>query len=225
MSSTPPTAVLKREDLHRLLKAALPFTATEALPQVAALRGIYLEEHDGQLRAWSNDRFTAALVKTNPDSITPGFEAVIDRDDVKDLLSLFKATGPGRSAPIALEVDGLSLRVRSSSEATFALIKPSNYPIGPVRRIFRDAVADTATVTGAGFNPALLARCKEAAAALGRGTDHMDLRLGSTDRKPVLVTLGEDFLGLIMPRASLNGDRLAPWAAEFSTGVTARAAS
>lgn len=191
---------LTREGLHRLLKPASLFTSTEGM--VPIIGCVLIEGHGSNARAVATDRFSAAVTKTEALRVDEDFRALIHRDDVKQLLSMMKKTGSDSRLPVTLSVEGEQLTASSFSvSATFRLHDVTAYPTS-ITKLCHSALTDEPTAAETAFDPALIGRLKEAAAAYGKDVSVVKIRMGSARRKPMVATIGEDFLGVIMPRIS-----------------------
>lgn len=223
-----PKIEMHRDALHRLLKPIVIHTSDEKLSQTAAIRCVVVEGRGTYARAMATDRYTAAVCKTHVHHADPDFRVAIDRDDVKQLLTMFKAARHEAHLPLTLTADGLTLRVESGpAQASFALYPVENYP--NVLRIFHAALSSESTQTGQAFTPALIGKLKESAAAYGKSADTVKLSLGAGPTKPALATIGEDFIAVLMPRtpngAPVTFDELGSWANELDVVGYVREAS
>jgi hypothetical protein len=210
---------LPARDLHTLFKATLPFVGPDFEPP--AIRGINLTGHpDGVVRASATDKYTAAACKVQarePD-VDSDFVALIPTDAAKNLLRTFKGTGVDGMTQLTLTVDddGNWLQVLGASGASMTIEVIDRYPAA-VSPIFAKAIEDEPNTTTFGINPQLGKRLTDAAAAVGEKTTTAKVRPGSKPSKPVLVTVGENLLVLLMPRTDAGQapdatDELTAWA-------------
>lgn len=213
---TTPQIELTREALHRLLKPVALFTSSEAI--VPIIGCVLIEGRGNNARAIATDRFSAAVSKTEALRVDEDFRALIHRDDVKQLLSLMKKTGSDSQLPVTLSVDGEQLTASSFGvSATFLLHDVTAYPTS-ITKLCCSALTDEPAASETAFDPALIGRLKEAATAYGKGAKQVKVRMGSTRRKPMVATIGEDFLGVFMPRISPDyvHPEIDAWLAELS---------
>lgn len=202
--------VLTYSELRALLAPVIPHAATDdMLPSICQ---IPIAESNGFLVAQATDRFTAAFKRIKPNTPAPeGFATSFATADARRLLSLLK---PGRGSDPEIEIeptDTGDVKVTSKSggfslgftELRLAFPSPDLFSSSnsfPDMGGLLPKSCDNAVSFG-GFNLRFLARFNIAIEVeFGDNNSAAGLRFGDSPNKPLLVSVGQDFLGLIMPR-------------------------
>ncbi|WP_406289562.1 hypothetical protein [Embleya sp. NBC_00896] len=185
-------------DLRALLRDVTPHMGTDdSLPMLC---GIKVEADDRHLYLIATDRYTLAATRRAAPGIGT-WSAFLDTDDVKAITALGRIAG---TRPIALSHDGRRLTARVGGHAL--TLDPNDTENGEGlgsfprwRPMVREALAAAPDLT---TEVALNARFLARWGGHLRGTDACApcLVWGSGIRhKPIVITRGEDFIGLQMP--------------------------
>lgn len=179
-------------DLHSALAAVLPHADTDA--SLPALNGVHLAVTDGVLQLRATDRYTLGTCTVPSATELPDELAyTLPLADAKRWVALLKAE---RDAPVTLTVESDKITLETYSGSASATAPYGDFPnIAPLLANFTPA--DTAEVT---LNGEYLARFAIAARALNPQdkTRRVTLTLGGPT-KSAKITVGERFVGLIMP--------------------------
>lgn len=209
------TVALKASDLHRLVKPVLPFA--DRGPTIPVLQGVRVVAVDGYLTAAATDRYRMGMQRVAVPGLTPGIAATISARSLRQILALFKPTR-GEDPELTLTFDDTTVSVAGaatldgflSATAEWALT-PGDYP--KLSNALRDSftaepVGDPAASHA--VNAHLLADFRHAVT----GGEPLVVTLNGPER-PIAVRVGEDFIGLLMPkRASTTPRELDPsWVA------------
>ncbi len=185
------TVQLMTNELTRILKDAQIFASADStLPSINA---VHLEARGGELLAVSTDRFVLGVSKAPLDESGEAFEVALPLRQVKSIVQLAGACKQAFSKA-ALKVEDGKLSVAFSSGETLTL--PVELEVGPHRGWMQllSAVADEPPSKLMEINPQLLAKFARVSGARTR------LRLGFFGpSKPIRASIGDDFVGLIMP--------------------------
>lgn len=179
-------------DLYRILTDAQMFAGRDnSLPM---LYGVQLEADGKRLHARATDRFTLGISTTVYEG--PAFKVFLPMPEV-DLLRAFTRPGRGwRKTRIAtLHCTPQATILRVSIDGATVSVPAGRVEFPKFRQLFPSTGTEVEAFTGGmGFNPAYLAR-------FGRvGGRHSGARYYQQGRnKPMVVTVGDDFVGLIMP--------------------------
>lgn len=194
-------------DLHTVLSDASAFmSAVTNVPMLNAVRLETVTDGDGiSLLAVATDRFTLGVSRATADGDT-GIGVTIGADSVKTVLRMAKTAVRAKSwRRVTVEISddnrdivfafttGESVAVRTSDDGEF----PRWRQLLPAD----DAGMDTVTA-GLGLDPTKLAQF----AKVGGKNETMQLFARVTTRGehkslgPVYVTIGDNFIGLIMPK-------------------------
>ncbi|OBK04670.1 hypothetical protein A5746_10240 [Mycolicibacterium conceptionense] len=200
----PMTVQLMTNELTRILKDAQIFASTNTtLPIINA---VHLEARNGELIAVATDRFVLGVSKAPLDEAGESFEVALPLRQVKSIVQLAGACKQAFSQT-ALKVEDKKLSVAFSSGET--LVLPVELESGPHRGWMQllSAAADESPSKVMAVNPQLLAKFARVGGASTR------LRLGFFGpSKPIRVSIGDDFVGLIMP-VRIDSEEAPEWAA------------
>lgn len=206
------TVTIDAGALLTLSRAVLPHTdGTEDQPDIHRVR---LDVGDHLLEAIATSRYTCAVARIEDEALVdtsdhgdPHWTVDVYPADLAQVAKMFK---PGKDEQITLRID-----LRRDDRVTFtdasglfdgraytipSVGHPEDFPT--VRRVITDAmnakrgVVGTVTYTGD-----LLRRFAASAAAY---TDALHLE-PTAESRPFVVTVGEDFIGLLMPRRNEEG--------------------
>lgn len=183
------------------LRAALIGVAAHAAnePTLPAISAVRFEASGGRLLLVATDRYTLGVYRVDvgaTDGAHDDFEALVPAADVKLILSTFKTSRHDDPAA-TLSLDGGTLTV-STPDRTLT-VRHLNAQFPPFRSLIK--LADNIDQPAyRGYMPGNFARFEKSAGK----HDHMVVH-GSTGTKPTLVTIGDYFVGLIMP-VRVGGD-------------------
>lgn len=202
-----PALQITTRQLAALVKPVLPSVSNDfSLPVLNAVR---IESHGKWLVATARDRFRLGMHRlaappSSEGGTWPEWSATIPVVAIKSILSTYKATR-GSDADLTLAIDGDRLTVNAAglmlggflgASATYSL-ELGDFP--KVHGLIRAAIAGEAADGGSALlNWYYVASFKDADA--GAGLYVKPNAGGST--KPTLITDGEDFIGILMPRRS-----------------------
>lgn len=204
--ATTRTVTLTVHELHRLLAPVVPLACPDAT--LPAINAVHLLTVGDYLTAAATDRFRAGIQRVRPQAGAPGpIDALVNLDDIKRLLRVFKPVRGQDPADVHLTVDDTVVWAESAGGLGFTLaelkvgarIVPDEFPnIGSLlQRRIGAHVEDAGSAVG--VNPDYLASFKAAAkAAQESGIILAPPPAGS--KEPLLVHVGDDFIGLLMPR-------------------------
>lgn len=211
------TFVLRTSQMRALVTPVLPFAEKDAgyVPILAALR---FHTSGGYLYATATDRYRLAVqrVKVQPaeesDEATPlpdGIEFVLERTSIRGLLALHKTVRGGGDPELTFTVS--EDRVTVTGSGSFGFMDSSTawrrldldrgsepYPsLSAVLQAAVDAAVKAPTQAGpTAVNPKYLADFQHASPA--HSADPLRMWL-TGDMRPILVRLGDDFVGALMP--------------------------
>lgn len=179
-------------ELHRILTDAQLFASRDAtLPMIYAVQ---LEADGERLHARATDRFTLGI-STTP-YVGPKFKVLLPLPEV-DLIRTFARPGRGwrkeRRTTLHVTPQGTLLRINIDGMQLSVPTSKGEFP--KYKQLFPENGAEVEAVPGGmGFNPAYLARFGRVSGNYGGARYY---RIGAN--KPMVVTVGENFVGLIMP--------------------------
>ncbi len=201
------TVTIDAAALRTVLHAVIPHTdSTEDQPAIHRVR---LDVGDGQVEALATSRYTCAIARIEDDALVdtaehgdPQWTVDLYPEDLTAVAKMFK---PGKDEQITLRID-----LRRDDRVTFTdasgLFDGRAYTIPSVGHPedfpnIRDVIASTmqakrgvvGTVTYTGD---LLRRFAASAAAYNDAL-HIE---PTAESKPFVVTIAQDFIGLLMPR-------------------------
>jgi hypothetical protein len=189
-------------DLRLLLRAVLPHAGRTCHPLLNSVR---VEYEPGALWTAATDRYTLAAQRVLVAASSTANAAVavtIGRGDARRILRHIGPPGPPAPIQLTIAADGLTL-ARAGSRLHVPSVD-GNYPdwrklIG--RYLHR---SDPAAVPALGINPAMLGRHKQAWKLHRKRNLNTDAAAvlippGRQD-EPLVVTIGDHYVGLQMPR-------------------------
>ena len=205
-------------ELRRLARAVLAHAPAKA-SDAPVLNHVQFEIRDRSLILTASDRFTLGMIRTDlTDHTGPAFDLLISAAALKSAIATI-----GRRGPIDLGIDpaGITLTFHHphADDATAAVSYrlpastiTTRLPwhkalLGALRAA---ATPSAATVTTTAVNPAYLARFQLAA---DRG-ESLVIHAGAGPRKTVVLTAGEDFIGMVSPVLTdpdIAAGRLTTW--------------
>lgn len=225
--------VLTYTELRALLAPVIPHACTDDMLPV--LCRIAVATSGDQLVAQATNRFTAAFQRVKPAKRPPKtFGVQIHVRDAKRLLHLLrpiKDSNPSitldvdkdGSLAVSADDDGLALGFSGVNLRFPSVLGDGGGQFPNLSTLMPTEFDDKKVAAAVGLNPDLLHAFKAAADQVRR-TDgdhaatvylHMP-EPGNKNRTACAVTIGRDFIGLIMPRASLGGRALSQRAAASS---------
>lgn len=203
-------------DLLGVLGDTIPFVYQD--PAAPSLNGVQIEWDGQMLHALATDRIRIAWSSWHPDDepdegievqddlftawggADEPWSAVVSQEDAKQVVKMFKLPTKESQAPLTLEVDRGQLKVARSRETGHSALTArlrAELPMGETPPDVRKLLADNdriEAVNGLSFNAKYLA---DFAKVRPRG-NAMAMRFTGVD-KPVHVSIGERFVGAIMP--------------------------
>lgn len=199
---------LNAADLHRALSDAKPFMSKDAtVPAICAMR---IECDNGNLVAVATDRFTLGASRVNYSGEV--FTVTLTATNVDNLLRIAKTARRDADArTVEIEVpswfrDGEANTIRftfSTGESVTMQRADSEFP--KWRQIISSDV-----IAAADPQPALVCYSAALLAKFAKVTGSEHMRVYSRGAKPTVVTIGTDFVGLIMPTRSSECDYTRP---------------
>lgn len=196
---------LMTNELVRVLKDAQLFAhGDNAIPVINA---VHLESRDKELIAVGTDRFVLGVSKTELDEITAPFAAALPLRQVKTILQLAGSCKQAFSK-VTIDADENVVRVAFSSGETLTL--PAELETGAHRGWLKllDSTPDDTPSKAMLLNPALLAKFSR---VTGGGQARARLHFFGM-AKPIRVTIGDSFVGMVMP-ARMPDDASVDWEA------------
>lgn len=211
---------LTSSTLRELILPVMPLASDDlTFPVLAAV----LIRSDGTtVTALATDRYRAGIQRITPAQAAEGFSALVSTTDLRHILTVFKparkmdtelrlTTGEDAGKPtITIEAIG-GLTTFSAASFTYRQVDDA-YPL--IDSLFAQALerVPTRPVPDFAVDPRFLADFKP----LRRGEP---MRVSVSDAlKPILITIGNDFLGLLMPvkRSAEDSETFgATWRATF----------
>lgn len=173
------------------------------------LNTVVIETRGEYVTATATDRFRLGICRTKlgtedePVSPPEGFRAVIGTRELRTLLAVFKAARYDDPV-LSLEVDDDKLTVTQAGgldgvlgASMSIILATGQYP--EVVKVLTDALDSDKTPAEAQFNAAYLGDFKHAV----RHGEPITMRFGE-GRLPTVVTVGDYFIGAIMPRVDVD---------------------
>lgn len=199
---------LTARQLRELVDPVVPLAArTGDLP---VLNTVLVETRGEYVTATATDRFRLGICRiklgTDDEPVVPpmGFRALIGLRELRTILAFFKSDRYSNpSLKLKQETESLTVSQAGAfdgvlgAELTIELAR-GEYPT--IVSVLRDALALTEPQTEQSFNAAFLADFKHAI----RHGESLTVRMGR-GRTPAVVTVGEHFVGAIMPRTDVHG--------------------
>lgn len=181
---------LMTNELVRILKEASLFASTN--DTIPVINAVHLEARDQELIAVATDRFVLGASKTEIDENTGPFVAALPLRQVKTIVQL---AGGGRQAfsKVTLDANDKQIRVAFSSGETLTLA--NELEAGAHRawvKLLKSSTDDEPS-KAMDLNPQLLAKFARVS-----GATRMRLHFFGYV-KPIRVTIGDSFVGLVMP--------------------------
>lgn len=185
------TITLQTNELVRILKEAALFA--HGNPDIPVINAVHVEARGGDLVAVASDRFVLGASKTELDE--PGqFLAVLSLRQVKTITQL---AGAGKQcfSTVAIDADDKQVRVAFSSGETLTL--PAEVDRGAHTAWLKllESVPDCEPSKAMVINPQLVAKF---ARLQGGRSSRMSMHFFG-HAKPIRVTIGDSFVGLVMP--------------------------
>lgn len=234
--------LLNNRTLHTLLRPVLPMTSNNwSLP---VLERVVLQAHNGYLTASATDRFRIGVQRVKvEEGSSDEFRATLRRDDALKLLPLFKPNRRGllHQAQLSVEVvddkivfeslppdqenahmvpahefEGMRLVV-ANDERRDAAEFPDIWNL-TAKRLAKEAGERQAALV----NFELLVGFREAA-KLNADQSTAEISVtGNGNNDPLVVKIGEDFIGLLMPRRPSGEQTEGPAWQEFLGRLSAQ---
>lgn len=202
------TLTITARALKALVAPVLPLAGKDdSLPVICA---VLIETRGEYVTATATDRFRFGICRDRlgvddndkPTMPPTGWRALIPARDLRTILGFFKASRYFDPVlELAVDDQGERLTVTQGGGldnivgATLTVaLEQGSYPA--IETIARDALTATEAVSEQSFNAAFLGDFKHAC----RHGEPIVVRFGAAPGKPAMVTVGEHFLGGIMPR-------------------------
>jgi DNA polymerase III sliding clamp (beta) subunit (PCNA family) len=194
--------------LRSLVDPVLPCAAADdMLPVLCTVR---IESRGQYLVAIATDRYRLAMKRLAAPSgeAWPEWSATVPVSTIKSILATFKPSARDADPMLTLIIgeDGGTVRVLGEgglldfAEAAIAYpLLRGDYP--KTQKLFREAISDEVGSSHVALNPALIA------GVLPKGVPAACVKV-SSPVKPILITDGEDFISILMPRR-LSGGKFA----------------
>lgn len=193
--------IVKAADLHRILSDVKPFTSKDAT--IPALCTVQIETRDGSIVAVATDRFTLGISRA--DYSGEDFSVVIPVTAIDNILRIAKTLRRDEQCrTVNIEADGGNINFTfATGESLSIKCSTEQFPkwrqLIPVGGWDNEAEGDAMV----GYNTAYLARFSKVSG--------VGMKLFSRGRsKPSIVTIGTDFVGLIMPWRTEDGAFVKP---------------
>lgn len=182
---------LQTNELVRILKEAALFASSS--PDIPVINAVHVEARGGELVAVATDRFTLGASKTELDE--PGeFLAALSLRQVKTITQL---AGSGKQcfSTVAIDADDKQVRVAFSSGETLTL--PAEVERGAHTAWLKllESAPDCDPSKAMDINPQLVAKF---ARLQGSRASRMRMHFFG-HAKPIRVSVGDSFVGLVMP--------------------------
>ena len=213
------TITISAGDLQKVVKTVAPFAATPRA-NLPILETVEFRVIGGELVATATDRFRLAMLRIAGE-VSDSFDPLVMR--VADLKTLAPTVGAGH-CPVSLTRDAAAIHVRSGVAALEFSIATGEFP--NVQRLIAnvlDGIASSPADTTRSFDATQLADYKKVTAALKIGKDQPVVTVpGGLSNKPVAVTIGDRWFGLLMPTLrDVTVDELGPWRSLLTTTTVA----
>ncbi|MDF3309797.1 hypothetical protein P3H15_32785 [Rhodococcus sp. T2V] len=187
--------VIARSNLVRAVDTALAFSGTDStLPMIC---GVELSIHKGKLIVAATDRFRLGIVRMSVEDRTgrAGRIGFVGRDSAVRLLKVIRGgRGHLRDAPIAVTVEGEQISFAFDFTTLAFALQDSEFP--DVKKHIAASLANEGTSERWAMNPVYLASFQKAMWSRG---DKAIIKTPPLPARPVLITVGEHFIGLQMP--------------------------
>lgn len=204
--------VLKASEFRDLVAAVIPFAANDAgLP---VLNTVLIETKGTYVTATATDRLRMGVRRLRYADAPPPFRALVSLKALRRLLVTFKPTrydDPVLS--FAMSEKGMVTVTQEGSLDGFVGTQVSvdlvdgDYP--KITKILTEGLALGSSDAPMTFNASHLADFKH---VVQRG-DHVTMRSGFSAVKPTIVTIGDYFIGAVMPRRFSGAEQShADWA-------------
>ncbi|AEV51905.1 beta clamp domain-containing protein [Prescottella equi] len=187
--------ILTRRDLIRGLTTALTFAGKDdTLPMLC---GVELAIHKGRLVIAATDRFRVGLVKLAPPHLegADGRIGFVERSAASRILKLIGGgTARNKLLEVVVTITDSELTVNSPGEAKLTVpLKDRDFP--RYRHLLQEGLGREGAVESWNVNMGYLADFK---AAVWNSHEHATVRAAEPGR-PIVVVIGEHFVGLQMP--------------------------
>ncbi len=188
------TNILKAADLHRIVTDALLFASKDKL--FPGLCVVQLEASGDHIVATGTDRYTAGFARAGYEG--EPFTVLFQRDKLDSVVKLSKTSVRevnGREVTVAVDRDAGSVGFVFSDGAsiTVPIFTDGEFPNRKRLLPTADNINASKGLIQVGIDPSFMARFDKVS---GRGRLHVVL---IADNKPVVVSKGDNFVGLIMP--------------------------
>jgi hypothetical protein len=187
-----------------LVSPVIPCAGTD--DQLPVLNSIHVRSQGEYLIARATDRFRLGVQRLKaPEGSWPEWEALLPLSTVRAVLADFKPSSRDADPQLVLAVGGESLRVKGDGALLDMLSADIAYPLRDgefpkVDQILATAIAaEPEAGAHAGFNWKFLS----AFAAAAGGSPSIGIKIVSP-KAPALISNGEDFLGILMPRKRIG---------------------
>jgi DNA polymerase III sliding clamp (beta) subunit (PCNA family) len=188
---------LKASDLHKVLSEAKSFAGNDAtLPMLTCVK---LEATETQIVGVATDRFL--LGASRVDYTGEAFTALLDKASVDTLIKMSKTSArDSQWREVSIEIRETELEFRFTTGEALT-VRPADHSFPKWRQLlpandYSEKLADSVTV--AAYNASYLARFAKVAGS--------QMRIFTRASKPAVITIGEDFVGMIMPVRMADGE-------------------
>lgn len=205
-----PTLTIGARALAGLVRPVTPFASNDlGLPVLNTVR---IESRGKYLLAITTDRFRLTAFRlARTEGEWPEFAATIPLPVLKSIQTTFKPSVRGMDVDLDLTItdDGDVLEVTAAGGLIDLLGATTRYRLEtgewPVKalHVIADAIARAPEQSAFGVNPAFLADYGRIG-LMGQ----ISVKTGKTSRDPIVVTDGEDFVSVLMPRRMQRVDGL-----------------
>jgi DNA polymerase III sliding clamp (beta) subunit (PCNA family) len=202
---------ITHQELKDLLTPVLPHVDQTGMMPI--LGCVSFETRAGYLTATATDRYTIAITRMKVEPETE-FKALIQANECKSLLAMFKPSKLHGGEALTLTIDGHELRVEGAGALfSSAVIKynlyEGEYP--KITGIFQAAADSTMTAEPFNLNGQLLAKFRLAA----RPAEPLTFTASAPNR-PVFVRSGNHFIGAIMTMRNSSEEPASDWTSIFA---------
>lgn len=181
-----------------LVTPVLPMASSD--PMIPILNSVLIESRGKWLTATATDRFRLAIKRVKaPEDDWPEFRAIVPASTIKAILAAFKPSRRDSNPELTLTITAQDrMKVVGGSALLDMLGADIDYPLTvgtfpDVQRLVRDALNHKASTTSTiGLNFGFLAD-------FAKAESNLAIRI-TTPASPAVITNGDDFLGIIMPR-------------------------